>query len=66
MRALEQRHELLFGVHVKQFSSKVDFVQIVKMKSNAKTNLSGSVEFMVCNDEMCMSPKAVPFNISLK
>ncbi|MEI9810828.1 MAG: protein-disulfide reductase DsbD domain-containing protein [Bacteroidota bacterium] len=63
---LEQRHEVLFGVDVKQFSGKVDFVQVVKVKANAKTNISGTVKFMTCNDEMCMPPTSVPFNISLK
>lgn len=63
---LEKHFEKLFGVEVLQFSNKVDFVQTVKLKSNAKTTLLGSVEFMVCNDEMCMPPKSVPFNISLK
>ncbi len=63
---LEKHFEKLFGVEVLQFSNKVDFVQVVKLKANVKTNLSGKVEFMVCNDEMCMPPKAIPFSISLQ
>src|SRR5258706_7759981 len=34
---LEQHFEELFGVQVKQFSNKVDFIQIVKLKNNVKT-----------------------------
>ena len=63
---LEEHFEELFGVQVKQFSDKVDFIQIVKLKSSAKTNVTGSVEFMTCNDHQCMPPKTVKFNISLK
>lgn len=63
---LEKHFEKLFGVEVHQFSNKVDFVQTVKLKANAKTNLTGAVEFMVCNDEMCMPPKSVPFTVQLK
>jgi thiol:disulfide interchange protein DsbD len=63
---LEQRHEKLFGVDVKQFSDKIDFVQTVKLKASAKTNVSGTVEFMTCNDEMCMPPKSMQFSVSLK
>ena len=63
---LEEHFEELFGVQVKQFSDKVEFIQIVKLKSSAKTNVTGSVEFMTCNDHQCMPPKNVKFNISLK
>ncbi len=62
---LEQHAEPLFGVDVKQFSNKVDFVQLVKVKASVKTTVSGSVEFMVCNDKECLPPKTVNFSISL-
>ena len=58
---LEQHFEPLFGVEVKQFSNKVDFVQIVKMKPGAKTSIRGSVTFMTCNDESCIPAKAEEF-----
>ena len=45
---------------------KVDFVQVVKLKANAKTNVSGNVEFQTCNDEKCLPPKTVNFSIALK
>ena len=63
---LEQHSEPLFGVDVKQYSDKVDFVQIIKLKSNVKTVVKGSVEFMVCNDKQCLPPKTVEFSVSLK
>ena len=63
---LEQHHEPLFGVNVKQFSNKVDFVQLIKVKGNVKTTVAGSVEFMVCNDKECLPPKTEVFSISLK
>ena len=63
---LEQRHEELFGVDVKQYSSKVDFVQTVKVKANVKTTLNGSVEFMTCNDHECLPPTKQTFSIALK
>jgi DsbC/DsbD-like thiol-disulfide interchange protein len=63
---LEQRHEALFGVDVKQFSHKVDFVQVVKLKGKAKTALTGSVDFMTCNDSQCLPPQTQKFSIALK
>ncbi|MFI5131348.1 MAG: protein-disulfide reductase DsbD domain-containing protein [Chitinophagales bacterium] len=63
---LEEHHEPLFGVDVKQYSNKVDFVQSVKVKSNAKTVIKGSVEYMVCDATKCLPPKTVEFSISIK
>ncbi len=59
------RHEDVFGVDVKYFEGNVDFVQLVKMKSAAKTNFSGSVTFMVCNDTECLPPKTENFSVTL-
>jgi hypothetical protein len=63
---LEQKHEPLFGVDVKQFSNKVVFVQQVKVKGKAKTSLSGSLDFMTCNNRECLPPKTQKFSITLK
>jgi hypothetical protein len=62
---LEQKHEELFGVDVKQFSNKVVFVQTVKRKAKAKTAVSGTVEFMTCNDKECLPPATQKFSIVL-
>ncbi len=62
---LLQKHEAVFGVDVKYFNGKVDFVQVVKLKTKAKTNFSGSVEFMVCNDQQCLAPTTQKFSIAL-
>lgn len=63
---LEQKNEPLFGVDVKQYSKKVDFVQVIKLKAPVKTNISGSVEFMVCNDTQCLPPSTQKFSLALK
>lgn len=63
---LEKKHEELFGVDVHQYSGTVDFVQVVKVKPGIKTNVSGSVEFMLCNDKECLPPTTKSFTISLK
>ena len=59
------KHEEVFGVDVKYFDGKADFVQTVKMKGTAKTNLTGSVTFMVCNEEQCLPPTTQKFSIAL-
>jgi hypothetical protein len=63
---LETHFEEVFDVDTKYFNNKVEFVQLVNVKGNAKTNLTGTVEFMTCNDRECLPPKSVPFTIALK
>lgn len=48
------------------YKDKVDFVQTVTLKANAKTAVSGVVEFMVCDDKSCLPPSKVPFTIALQ
>lgn len=62
---LEQHHEELFGIDVKQYSNKVDFVQTVTLKGKVKTAVTGTVEYMVCNDHECLPPSTQKFSIAL-
>ena len=43
MGSLEKFHDKKLDVSANQYSNKVDFVQVVKLKASAKTNISGSV-----------------------
>lgn len=63
---LEQRHEPLFGVDVKQYSNKVEFSQIVKLKANVNTSVEVAVQFMVCDDRQCLPPSTKKFTVALK
>lgn len=62
---LEKKNEPLFGVEVKQYSNKVDFVQIVKVKGVVSTSVKGTIEYMVCNDKQCLPPVTKDFLIPL-
>ena len=59
-------HDKNFGVDVKYYSEKVEYVQTVTLKAAVKTNITGNVEFMVCNDVKCLPPKKVAFDIKLQ
>lgn len=63
---MEQRHEKLFGVDVKQFSNKVEFVQVIKLKANVKTSAEVAIEFMTCNDKTCLPPATKKFSVAIK
>jgi hypothetical protein len=63
---LKTVHDDIFGVDVKYYAETVTYVQQIVLKSPVKTNLTGSVKYMVCNEKMCMPPKTVPFNIQIQ
>lgn len=63
---MHKKHEEVFGVDVYYYKDKVDFVQVVKLKSKAKTNLNGKLEFMACDEVQCLPPKEVVFSVALK
>lgn len=48
------------------YADKVEFVQTVKLKGKIKTNISGEVESMICDDRKCMPPTTEKFSIALK
>jgi Disulphide bond corrector protein DsbC len=47
------------------YEKTVDFVQLVKLKGGAKTNLAGKVEFMVCNDRLCERPSEEEIKVNI-
>lgn len=47
----------------KFYSNKVEFVQVVILKSNVKTSVTGDIEFMVCDDKQCLPPDKTKFTI---
>ena len=62
---MEKFHDAKLGASANQYSKTVDFVQVVKVKSNVKTSLLGELTFQTCDDKKCLPPKKVPFNIPL-
>lgn len=63
--SLEKEYDKNFGSVLKFYSTKVTFVQKVKLRSDVATVIKGSVNYMVCNDKKCLPPKDVPFSIKL-
>ncbi|MCK9402975.1 MAG: hypothetical protein M0Q26_06225 [Chitinophagaceae bacterium] len=66
---LEKTMDSNFGpkpIAVSYYSNKVVFVQSVKLKGNIKTNVSGIVEYMVCDDSRCLPPVKKSFDLKLQ
>jgi thiol:disulfide interchange protein DsbD len=51
--------------NVNFYEKTATFIQIVRVNTKAKTNLNGKVEFMVCNDELCLPPSEFVFKIPI-
>jgi hypothetical protein len=63
---MEKFHDAKLNISANQYSSTVDFVQVVKLKGNARTKLTGSVEFQTCDDKKCLPPKTVQFTAAIQ
>ena len=62
---LQKMYDKNFKTELSFFSDKVDFIKTVNLKVASKTNLVGVVEYSVCNDDRCLPPVKVPFEVAL-
>ncbi|MBX2931878.1 MAG: hypothetical protein KF781_08035 [Chitinophagaceae bacterium] len=62
---LEKIFDKAFGVNVLYYSNSVNFIQNFKVKSGVKTSVHGTIEYMVCDDEMCLPAKKQTFEVKL-
>lgn len=53
----------MFGMNLIKFSGKARFTQRVKI--NASNTVSGHLTYMTCDDESCLPPEDVNFEIAL-
>ena len=55
-----------FAMNVRFFDKQADFLQVIVRKSSSAFKLKGNVNYMVCNDEMCLPPIDVPLEIAIE
>lgn len=58
-------HDPNFDMDLKFFSTEVVFRQTIKVKSTRNFSIKGRLEFMACNDRMCLPPDQVEFNFDV-
>jgi hypothetical protein len=63
---MEVFHDEKLDISANQYANAVDFVQTIKLKAKAKTNLTGNVEFQTCDNKKCLPPKTVNFTIAIQ
>jgi Disulphide bond corrector protein DsbC len=61
--AKKQIFDKMFNMNVTKLFGKIQFVQRVKVKNT--TALKGAVTFMSCDENSCLPPSDVDFNIAL-
>ena len=63
---LEKYKDKELDISANQYSDKVIFVQKVRLKGKAKTNVTGKLTFQTCNDKQCLPAKTVNLSIALQ
>jgi len=53
------------GIVQYEYGDTVDFFQVVSLKANVKTNISGIISYQACTDEMCLPVKTISFSLLL-
>jgi thiol:disulfide interchange protein len=62
----EEHFDETFGAVVKFFSDRAVFKQKIRIKSDKDFQVKGVLNYMVCNDKMCLPPEDVEFVFDLK
>lgn len=62
---LEKFKDKELDISANQYSNKVTFIQRVKLRGKAKTNVTGKLTYQTCNDEKCLPPKTINLSIAL-
>jgi thiol:disulfide interchange protein DsbD len=62
---LIKKYESTWSGNVNYYEKSVNFIQTVKVRGTAKTNIAGKVEFMVCDDSRCLPPGEVEFSVNI-
>lgn len=55
-----------FDMEISFFEKEAKFVQIIHLVNKELKSITGTVEFMVCNDKMCYPPDVITFNFDIK
>ena len=56
----------VFEMDIKYFDTQAIFKQKIKLLTNDKINIKGSLEFMVCDDTRCLPPTDVDISFDLQ
>jgi thiol:disulfide interchange protein DsbD len=66
MGKLEKNFDKNFNAVIATFGGKVQFIQPITLKVSSKTKLTGTLEYTACNDEKCLPPVKLPFEVDIQ
>ena len=52
----------IFKMELRWYAGTVVFIQKIKVTDQRRFRLTGTVEYMVCNDEVCLAPQRISFS----
>lgn len=61
---IKKIHDAIFDMNLIKFAHKAIFTQKIKLTGDI-AEIKGTVEYMCCDDGMCLPPRQVPFSIKL-
>lgn len=62
----EEKFDPNFNVVLKFFSDQAVFKQKIKIKSEKDFHIKGTLNYLSCNDKMCLPPEDVEFDVTVK
>jgi Disulphide bond corrector protein DsbC len=62
---LISKYEEVWKTKVNYYEGTVNFVQVVKSKVSAPVSVKGTLNYMVCNDNQCLPPTDVTFDVKI-
>ncbi len=62
---LEKMFDPNFKTNVLSYSTQVQYIQAITVKGNVGTNVTGTVNFMICDDTQCLPPTTKSFDVKL-
>ncbi len=61
---LKKIHDAVFDMTLIKFAHKAIFTQKIKLNAPTK-DVKGTIEYMCCDEGMCLPPRKIPFTIKL-
>jgi thiol:disulfide interchange protein DsbD len=63
---MEKKFDKNFNTEIAYYSNNVLFTQMANLKVASKTKIAGEIEYAVCNDDRCLPPAKIAFEIALQ
>jgi thiol:disulfide interchange protein DsbD len=63
---VKQVYDDLFKTKVRYIGETATYTQTLKVRGGVKTNISGFVAYMVCDDRQCLPPSKKTFDLKLQ